>query len=113
MNAIWVDAQLSPRTARWITANFATQATARRDIGLRDAEDLEIFDQARTANAVILTKDSDFVDLLERRGPPPKIIWLTCGNTSEAALQIVLRAPLATALAMLDAGEDLVEIGSP
>lgn len=113
MSVIWVDAQLSPRTAKWMAASFPVQACALRDIGLRDAEDEHIFEQARVANAVVFTKDSDFVDLLERRGSPPKVIWLTCGNTSEAALQSILRVQLAAALAMLESGEDLVEIGPP
>ena len=29
-----------------------------------------------------MTKDSDFVFLLERFGPLPKIIWICCGNTT-------------------------------
>jgi predicted nuclease of predicted toxin-antitoxin system len=109
---IWVDAHLSPRIARWISANFPVTAQALRDLGLRGAEDDEIFAAARTAGAIMLTKDSDFFGLLEQHGSPPKILWLTCGNTSDAALQEILRRHLATALAMLEGGEDLVEIGS-
>ncbi|MDF5718318.1 MAG: DUF5615 family PIN-like protein [Rhizonema sp. NSF051] len=30
----------------------------------------------------MITKDSDFVDLVDRLGTPPQIIWLTCGDTS-------------------------------
>lgn len=110
---IWVDAQLSPRAAHWIAARFPVSAAPLRDLGLRDADDGDIFAAARVANAIVLTKDSDFVTLLERHGSPPKILWLTCGNTSETSLQQILSQHLATALAMLDAGEDLVEIGSP
>ena len=80
---IWVDAQLSPRTARWIAAIFPISATALRDIGLRDSSDEDIFAAARVANAIVLTKDSDFVRLQEENGSPPKVLWLTCGNTSE------------------------------
>ena len=110
---IWVDAQLSPRTARWIVTNFPVAASPLRDLGLRDASDEEIFAAARTANAIVLTKDSDFVHLLEQQGSPPKILWLTCGNTSEVALQQILSRNLTTALGLLAGGEDLVEIGSP
>ena len=110
---IWVDAQLSPRTARWIAANFPVAAAPLRDLGLRDAGDEEIFAAAHIANAIVLTKDSDFVHLLERQGGPPKILWLTCGNTSEAALQQILSQHLTTALGLFAGGEDLVEIGSP
>lgn len=44
---IWVDAQLSPAIAPWIKDTFGIEAFAVRDIGLRDAEDVEIFIAAR------------------------------------------------------------------
>lgn len=110
---IWVDAHLSPRIAHWISANFPVAAHPLREIGLRDAEDDDIFSAARTAVVIILTKDSDFIRLLEKQGSPPKILWLTCGNTSDAALQQILARQLSTALSLLDGGEDLVEIGAP
>ena len=110
---IWVDAQLSPRTARGIATNFPVAAAPLRDLSLRDASDEEIFAAARAANAIVLTKDSDFVRLLEQQGSPPKVLWLTCGNTSEAALQQILSQHLTTALGLLAGGEDLIKIGSP
>ena len=87
---IWIDAQLSPAIANWINNNFAVQAVAVRDIGLRDAEDVEIFEAAKQANVIVMTKDRDFVDLLDRLNAPPKIIWITCGNTSNARLKQIL-----------------------
>ena len=110
---IWVDAHLSPRIARWINANFPVTAHPLRAIGLREADDDEIFAAASAAGVIVLTKDNDFVRLLEQHGSPPKILWLTCGNTSDAALQQILGRHLSTALSLLDGGEDLVEIGSP
>ena len=110
---IWVDAHLSARMARWIAVHFPVTAQPLRELGLRDAEDDDIFAAARAAGVIMLTKDSDFVRLLERHGSPPKILWLTCGNTAEAALQQILERHLSTALNLLEAGEDLVEIGSP
>lgn len=107
---LWVDAQLPPAIARWLAANFDVQAAALRDIGLRDAEDEEIFHAARDAGATVMTKDSDFVDLLDRLGPPPQVIWITCGNTSNTRLREVLTATLPDALRMLAEGERLVEI---
>ena len=79
---IWVDAQLPPTLAGWLSNNFELEASALRDLGLRDARDVEIFEAARITNAVIMTKDSDFVDLVCRLGIPPQIIWLTCGNVT-------------------------------
>jgi predicted nuclease of predicted toxin-antitoxin system len=62
------------------------------NLGLLAATDSEIFAAARAAGAAILTKDRDFLDLVERHGPPPFIIWITSGNTSDSALIRILRA---------------------
>jgi len=107
---IWVDAQLSPAIAFWIENNFNVKAIALRDLGLRDAEDEEIFREAKNANAVVMTKDSDFVSLLDRFSSPPKIIWLTCGNTSNANLKIILSKTLQSAIDLLDEADEIVEI---
>ena len=107
---IWIDAQLSPAIAFWIAENYDVRAIALRDLELRDAEDIEIFDAAKKANAIVMTKDSDFVSLLERFDSPPKIIWLTCGNTSNANLKIILSKTLQDAINFLESGEKIVEI---
>lgn len=107
---IWVDAQLSPAIATWIASTFKITALALRDIGLRDAEDVVIFEAAKAQSIILITKDSDFIDLVARFGTPPQIIWLTCGNTSNARLQEILSATLLEALELLQAGESLVEI---
>lgn len=107
---IWVDAHLSPAVATWITSTFEIEAIALRDLGLRDAEDPEIFETAKAKEAIVMTKDSDFVDLVDRLGMPPQIIWLTCGNTSNARLREILSKTLPSALELLASGERLVEI---
>jgi predicted nuclease of predicted toxin-antitoxin system len=108
---IWLDAQLSPAIAAWLRMRFDLDVHAVRDLGLRDAEDPDIFAAARTAGIVVMTKDSDFVELLQRHGPPPQIIWLRSGNTSNARLKVLLTQALPAVLPMLEAGEPLVEIG--
>jgi len=50
------------------------------------------------------------VNLLERLGAPPQILWVTCGNTSNARLKEVFRQTLSAALDLLREGERLVEI---
>ena len=79
---IWIDAQLPPTLGTWLNATFGVSVTPLKDLGLRDALDVEIFEAARIANAVIMTKDSDFIDLVCRLGTPPQILWLTCGNVT-------------------------------
>ena len=108
---LWIDAQISPAIALWLRMRFDLDAVAVRDLGLRDAEDEEIFAAAKEAEVVVMTKDSDFVDLLQRLGSPPQVVWLRCGNTSNARLKQLLSQALPAVLPMLDAGEPLVEIG--
>ncbi|HEV3271566.1 MAG TPA: DUF5615 family PIN-like protein [Candidatus Methylacidiphilales bacterium] len=107
---LWVDAHLSPAIARWISDNFPFQAIPLRDLGMRSTKDYAIFMAARSAQAVILTKDSDFIELLASQGAPPKVIWLTCGNTSNERLQTILHLTLTQAIHRLKTGDDLVEI---
>jgi predicted nuclease of predicted toxin-antitoxin system len=107
---IWLDAHFSPAISIWITATFGISALALRDMGLRDAEDAEIFEAAKAQGIIFITKDSDFVDLVTRFGSPPQIILLTCGNTSNDRLKEILSSKLSEALDLLSAGEPLVEI---
>ena len=108
---VWADAQIAPELAGWMRQALGVDVQAVRDLGLRDAEDREIFVQARAAGAVVLTKDRDFVDLLERHGPPPQVVWLTCGNTSNAYLRELLGRVWPQVAALIAGGEPLVEIG--
>jgi predicted nuclease of predicted toxin-antitoxin system len=101
---------LSPALARWLSETFGVVAHAVRDLGLREAKDSAIFHAAREAGAAVMSKDSDFVLLLERFGPPPQILWGTCGNTSNARMREVLRQSFSEARARLEQGEPLVEI---
>ena len=80
-------------------------------LDLQRATDIEIFQAARGAGAVIVTKDADFVALLGQHGPPPQVVLVTCGNTSNARLREVVTAGWATVRTMLDRGEPLVELG--
>lgn len=107
---IWIDAQLSPLLGKWIEAHFGIRAIPVRELGLREAKDIEIFRAAKEAGVVVLTKDADFPHLLSQHGPPPRVLWLTCGNTSNAKLKTVLTRVLPAALSLLDSGETLVEI---
>ena len=107
---VWTDAHLSPALAPWLAATFGIEAAAIRTLGLQEAEDSAIFEAARVAGAVLMTKDSDFVALVERLGPPPQIVWLTCGNTSNEMLRLLLATAWPRVSALLQDGEPLIEI---
>ena len=108
---LWLDAQLSPALAPWFAEHCGVVCSPVRDLGLRDASDHEIFTAARNEAAVIIvTKDADFVRLLEQFGPPPQVVWVTCGNTSNARLRELMLAAWPSIRALLDAGEAIVEL---
>ena len=106
----WLDAQLPPLLAEWLAKKFSVEVTSLRDIGLRDASDQEIFFAARQIGAAVVTKDSDFAELVYRLGAPPKIVWITCGNVSNAHMKQLFDATFQDAIMLLEGGEILVEI---
>ncbi len=107
----WLDARLPPQLASWPRERLALTVSALRDVGLRDATDETIFEAARAQSAVVITKDRDFIALVERYGPPPQVIWLTCGNTSDSHLQTLLLETWPQIRALLAANEPIVEVG--
>jgi predicted nuclease of predicted toxin-antitoxin system len=106
----WLDAQLPPQLAGWLASEFGVVASPLRDLGLRDAEDAEIFQQARRQGVVLISKDSDFVDLVSRFGPPPQLLWVTCGNVTNRRLQEVFGKAGQAAINLLMEGQAIVEI---
>jgi predicted nuclease of predicted toxin-antitoxin system len=107
---LWIDAQLSPALAPWLSERFGVSAFSAKYLGYRDASDREIFHAAREAGAVVLTKDTDFLTLLGQYGPPPPVLWVTLGNTSNARMREVLERTFLRAADLIQSGEALVEI---
>jgi predicted nuclease of predicted toxin-antitoxin system len=95
---IWIDAQLPPTLATWLVETFGVTAISLKELGLRDAKDIEIFEAATQPNLVIMTKDSDFVDLVCRLGAPPQILWITCGNVTNQNLRRLLNSTFLNAI---------------
>jgi predicted nuclease of predicted toxin-antitoxin system len=107
---IWLDAHLPPALAPWITAQFGIPAFSVSYLGLLEADDATIFQAARDAEAVVMTKDADFLEMQMRFGTPPQIILVTLGNTTNKNMREVLQKQMPTILEFLDKGEPIVEI---
>jgi predicted nuclease of predicted toxin-antitoxin system len=72
---------------------------------------MEIFQAAATQkDIVIISKDSDFVDLISRLGAPPQLLWITCGNVSNRRLHELLTATWSEIMRLLQEGEAIVEV---
>ena len=80
------------------------------DLGLLNAADSAIFAAAAAEQAVVVTKDSDFLALLRRSGPPPQVLWIRSGNSTNRELRRIILAAWPRAADLLAGGEPLVEI---
>lgn len=87
-----VDAQLPPSLAEALRqAGFHTVHVI--DLGLQTATDQQIWDEAISRSAVLVTKDRDFALRRAARNDGPAILWVRVGNTSNRKLiDLVLRA---------------------
>ncbi len=95
----------------WLEQAFGIRTESVITLGLQALDDPALFERARRERVIVMTKDTDFVSLVRAQGPPPQIIHLTCGNTSNTELRRLLAVAMRRALELLAQGEPLVEIG--
>lgn len=111
-HVIWVDAQLPPSLAQWLTSEHGERASHVQDLGLLHVSDSGIFDAAVRVDqrVVLVTKDADFVDLMHHRGPPPVLVWLRTGNLTNREFRRIISAAWARTTELILGGESLVEV---
>ncbi len=81
-----------------------------RDLDGTSMHDEALFMRAKREADILITKDVDIVHLLRRHGPPPKVIWLRMGNTSNARLKEWFTHRWRDVLAFAESSEPLVEV---
>jgi predicted nuclease of predicted toxin-antitoxin system len=69
---LWLDENLPRHLTAWIARTFSVECHAVVLLGLERQPDAALFRMAGQAGAVIVTKDSDFVEMLEQLGTPPQ-----------------------------------------
>jgi predicted nuclease of predicted toxin-antitoxin system len=84
------DQNLSPRLPRSLEDLYSGSVHV-REVGLRDANDLEIWEYAQQNGFVIVSKNSDFQQRSLLYGNPPKFIWLRVGNCTARFIEELLR----------------------
>ena len=84
-----LDQNLSHRLLSDLEPLFAG-STHVRSIGLATASDEEIWNVARDQEFTIVTHDADFYERELILGHPPKVIWITTGNTSTRNVRDIL-----------------------
>ncbi len=60
-------------------------------LGLDSASDVAVWQHAQQHGYCLVTKDSDFNELLAAKGFPPKVIWIRLGNCSTAEIAGLLQ----------------------
>lgn len=104
-----VDAQLPPALARLLREHGHT-AVHVIDIGPADASDSELWTYALEHDAVIVTKDEDFADMIATGGEAPAVVWVRVGNTRRAVLLAWFEPLIDEIVRMLDEGQSLIEL---
>jgi predicted nuclease of predicted toxin-antitoxin system len=85
------DHNVSPRLVQRL-ADLAPDSTHVALVGLEAADDRVVWQFAADHGYTIVTKDTDFNDLVVLLGTPPKIIWLRLGNCTTQHIEQILRA---------------------
>ena len=86
-----LDENLAPQLAASLRASFP-DSTHVRDVGLKSASDLAVWEYARANGFAVVSKDWDFQQLSFVRGAPPKVVWIRRGNCSVRELSELLRS---------------------
>ena len=108
----WIDRNLPRSLIYTIQRNSNCLAVSFSDLNLEETDDITIYNLAsKKSNVVIITKDKDFVDLLQAKGTPPKILWITVGNVKNIVLKQILEKSFQMALDKL-MHYDIVEISN-
>jgi predicted nuclease of predicted toxin-antitoxin system len=84
-----VDAQLPPQLVDWLKSKGHDASHALLVLGEGQSDAAVV---AHAAGGVIISKDGDFLGLLEGRADAPRLLWVRCGNTRNHNLFMLLEA---------------------
>lgn len=104
-----VDNQLPPALAHLIQTELGSSALHVSDVGLRDASDAEVWSYASQIQAVLISKDEDFADIVIQV-PTAKLIWVRIGNCRKIVLLNLFRQLWPRILELLETGDRVIEL---
>ena len=108
----WLDCHLSPIIAKQLKEETGYIFKSAYILELHGLTDLEIYELAKkNSNVILISKDSDIPDLINKYGAPPKLINLKTGNTQNRILYKFLLDNLEAALAkLIDEGIHIIDL---
>jgi len=109
---IWLDTHISPVIAKWMSEYTGFTVKSSYSLSLHYLSDIDIFQRAKEkGNIIIVSKDTDFAELISRIGPPPKLISLKIGNCDNRAMWNFIRPHIVNAVDILMSSDvDIVEL---
>ena|SRR5438132_8978963 len=84
------DQNLSFKLCR-LLADVFPESNQIRLIGMEMSSDRDVWEYAKANDFILVSQDVDFADMATLYGPPPKVIWLRCGNQPTEAIEQRLR----------------------
>ncbi len=104
-----VDAQLPPALVQ-LLREHDHEAEHVTDIGPADMSDRDIWRYALEHDAVIVTKDEDFADMVATGRESPAVVWVRVGNTRRAVLLAWFDPLIEQIVDMVGSGDRLIEL---
>jgi|SRR3569833_123796 len=109
---IWLDAQISPIIAKWMTDYTGLNVKSAYKLQHNTLTDTQIYNNAKAAgNVILISKDADFPELISRLGSPPKLIVIHKGNCDNQQLWEFIRPSIMKSVRLLISTDvDIIEL---
>lgn len=109
---IWIDVHISPAIAKWMKDFTGEEVRSAYSLSIQNLVDLEVYRLAKSrGNIILISKASDFPELISRIGSPPKLITIRKGNCNNKTLWEFLKPSIKNAIQILKTTDaDIVEI---
>ena len=99
---IWLDTHISPAIAKWMTDYTGFVVKSSYVLLHNNLDDIVIFQKAKErGNVILISKDTDFGELISRLGAPPKLIGLQIGNCDNRTLWEFIRPEIKECIRLL------------
>ena len=103
------DENLSFKLCRQL-ADVFPGSTQVRLVGLDRADDRTVWDFAKINDYTIVTLDADLAEMAILFGPPPRVVWMRCGNQRSHVIEQILRKHAEAIVALEESSDACVEL---
>lgn len=99
---IWLDTNISPIIAKWMMDHTGMTVKSSYSLAFKETQDIDIYNAAKAyGNIILVSKDSDFSELISRLGAPPKLVNIKFGNSDNKRLWSILQPKIIEVINLL------------